>query len=192
MISAPIEVRIRLHIKILEQPRISIATMIERMRAVFSTVSIHVEVVSTEELNLPLLNDLDVGGCIHEAPSDEVNELFQNRNNAGNNDIVIYFVRSVTSTVLFSGAVNGCAAHPVGRPGASVAQIASQWTLAHEVGHVLGLPHIPGETDAAGTCVTPDFTRLMTGCSTNSITGTPSFDQNETNIMLSSILTLET
>lgn len=38
----------------------------------------------------------------------------------------------------------GCAAHPDGRRGFTVASGASQWTWGHELGHVLGLGH---ETD---------------------------------------------
>jgi hypothetical protein len=70
---------------------------------------------------------------------------------------------------------------------AAIAQIASQWTLAHEVGHVLGLSHISGENTPA--CTTPNFTRLMTGCSTSNITGTPTVVQSEINTMRASNLT---
>jgi hypothetical protein len=85
----------------------------------------------------------------------EQNQLFANRNNAGANDVVVYFVRST------SPPYNGCAAHPAGRPGAVVAQIASRWTLGHEVGHVLGLAHVTNND------------RLMTGGGTNNITNPP-------------------
>jgi hypothetical protein len=47
-----------------------------------------------------------------------------------------------------------------------VARVASQWTLAHEIGHVLDLPHC--DTDDA--CL---LDRLMTGCGTNNITNPP-------------------
>jgi hypothetical protein len=66
----------------------------------------------------------------------EQNQLFNNRNNAGADDVVVYFVRSTVPPF------NGCAAHPAGQPGAVVAQGATQWTLGHEVGHVLGLFHV--------------------------------------------------
>ena len=125
------------------------------MREVYSTAGIGVEVVSRENLtpavlgnaNFNNLNDLDVGACHRGAPSNEQNQLFQNQNHVAadqrRNEVVVYFVRSVTATAgTRPGAKNGCASHPNGRPGAAVAQIASQWTLAHEVGHVLGLDHI--------------------------------------------------
>jgi hypothetical protein len=189
----------RLHIKVLTNPNTLIETMLNRMREVYSIAGIRVEVVSRENLtsanlgnaNFTTLNDLDVGQCQRGASSNEQNQLFQNQNNVAanqrGNECVVYFVRSVTQTG--GGTLNGCASFPTGQPGAAVAQIASQWTLAHEVGHVLGLNHIAGEKDEKGNCVTPNFTRLMTGCSTSNITGTPTVDQSEINTMTSSNLT---
>lgn len=193
---------LRLHTKILTTPNTAIDTMIARMREVYATADIRVDLASTENLtaaelgaaNFTTLNDLDVGQCRRGATSDEQNQLFQNQNNVParqrNDEVVVYFVRSVTA----GGAVNGCASFPQGRPGAAVAQTASQWTLAHEVGHVLGLNHISGEHQGCPTfdpacCSTPDSTRLMTGCSTQRITGTPTFDQNEITTMTNSNLT---
>jgi len=68
---------------------------------------------------------------------------------------VVYFVRSTVPPF------NGCAAFPAGRPGAVVAQVATVWTLGHEVGHVLGLNHVN------------DNNRLMTGNGTSNITNLP-------------------
>jgi hypothetical protein len=50
----------------------------------------------------------------------------------------------------------------VGRPSAIVAQYANNWTLAHEVGHVLDLKH-----------VYDDKNRLMFGDGTAQITNLP-------------------
>lgn len=173
----------RVHIKVLTNPTTPIDTMLNRMREVYSTAGIRVEVVSRENLTDPsfaTLNDLDIGECRAGTTTSEQNQLFQNRNNVGNNEIVVYFVRSTVP------AANGCATHPDGRPGAVIAQIASRWTLAHEVGHVLGLSHISGE---GPSCETPDFTRLMTGCGTSNITGTPTIVHGEIDTMKSSNLT---
>ena len=85
----------------------------------------------------------------------EQTSLHANRNSAGPNDVVVYFVRSTQPPF------NGCASHPAGRPGAAVASGASAWTMAHEVGHVLGLGHVN------------DNNRLMTGNGTNNITNPP-------------------
>lgn len=194
---------IRLHIKVLTNPTIPIETMLNRMHEVYSSAGIGVVVASRENLtpavlgnaNFTTLNDLDVGQC-QGATSSEQNQIFQNQNNVPaeqrNNEIVVYFVRQVTKTG--GVTVNGCASFPNGRPGAVVAQIASQWTLAHEVGHVLGLDHIEGEHKGCPDsnpecCSTPDFTRLMTGCSTSKIVGTPTVDQAEIDTITSNNLT---
>ena len=146
---------VRLHIKILTNPTIQIATMINAMEQVYAAAGLSVEIISTENLNLPALNDLDVGGCTLGVTTTEQNQLFNNRNNVGANEIVVYFVRSTVP------AFNGCAAFPAGRPGAVVAQGATQWTLGHEVGHVLGLFHVNNND------------RLMTGNGTANITNPP-------------------
>ena len=78
--------------------------------------------------------------------------LFNNRNNVGANEIAVYFVRSTVPPF------NGCAAHPPGKPSAAVVQTGTQWTFAHEVGHVLGLSHVNNND------------RLMTGNGTSNIT----------------------
>ena len=87
----------------------------------------------------------------------EQNQLFAHRNNAGANDVVVYFVRSTVPPF------NGCAAHPAGRPSGSGGRAGNgtQWTLAHEVGHVLGLLHVDNNN------------RLMTGNGTANITNPP-------------------
>jgi hypothetical protein len=129
--------------------------MIVSMQQVYESIGIRVHRVSTETLNLPNLNDVDVGTCTRGSVTQEQTDLFANRNNAGPNDVVVYFVRTTVPPS------NGCAAHPTGRPGAVVASGATTWTLAHEVGHVLSLIHIN------------DNNRLMTGNGTSRITNPP-------------------
>lgn len=146
---------IRVHVKILQQPNIAINTMVANMTQVFATAGIGVNVASTENLNLAAsFLDIDVGSCSGSTTAEQ-DQLFSNRNNAGDNDIVVYFVRSTVPPF------NGCASHPPGRPGAVVAAGASQWTMAHEVGHVLDLRHVN------------DNNRLMTGNGTGNITNPP-------------------
>jgi hypothetical protein len=111
--------------------------------------------VSFETLSLPALNDLDVGSCTMGNVTSEQTQLFAHRNNAGPNDVVVYFVRSTLPPF------NGCAAHPAGEPAAAVAAGCSAWTMAHEVGHDLGLAHVN------------DNNRLMTGNGTDNITNPP-------------------
>jgi hypothetical protein len=148
--------KVRMHLKVLNNPTtFTINQMVDGMRQVYRANGIEVVVASQENLSLPLLNDLDVGACTRGNTTAEQNQLFSNRNNVGANDIVVYFVRSTIP------ALNGCAAHPPGRPSAVVTSGASQWTLGHDVGHVLDLNHVNNND------------RLMTGNGTFSITNAP-------------------
>ncbi len=158
---------LRLHVKVLTNPTsVALDTMITQMQRVYELLGIRVQRVSTENLTLPLLNDLDVGACAGGTTAEQ-NTLFGNRNWAGPNDVVVYFVRSTVPSY------NGCASHPAGRPGAVIAQIASGWTLGHEVGHVLGLPH-PDDPPPPAPGAPPALTdRLMTGRGTWNITNPP-------------------
>jgi hypothetical protein len=145
---------VRLHVKILTNPNQSIDSMVASMQRVYERVGVRVHHVSTENLNLPTLIDLDVGNCAGSFTAEQT-QLFANRNGVGFNDVVVYFVRSTVPPY------NGCASHPNGQPGAAVAQAATVWTMPHETGHVLGLVHVN------------DNTRLMTGNGTGNLTKIP-------------------
>jgi hypothetical protein len=164
---------VRLHLKVLVDPtRFTIPQMIDGMRQVYATAGIDVDIASTERLTLPGLEDVEVGGCRFGEVTQEQRELFANRGEADDGDVCVYFVRSTIDPT------NGCAAHPPGQPGAVVVRGASLWTLAHEVGHVLGLRHVPG------------LDRLMTNGGTSNITRVPpDLVQSEIDTMLASPLT---
>jgi hypothetical protein len=171
---------IRLHIKILTNPSVGITTMVDSMRQVYASAEINVRVISTENLNLPALNDIDVGACVRGSTTTEQIQLFANRHSVRGNDVVAYFVRTVTGSGSL-GPLNGCAAHPDGRPGAVIAQGGTQWTLGHEIGHVLGLNHVNNNK------------RLMTGNGTsNIIDPPPDLSTSEVQTMLGSNLTITT
>lgn len=164
---------INVHVKVLNTPNLAIDTMFDSMREVYEPIGIRVVRASNETLNLPLLQVCDVGTCVRGSTTAEQDTLFANRNNAGANDVVIYFVQALNPPAF------GCAAHPAGRPGAVVAQIATRWTMAHEIGHVLGLVHVT------------DNDRLMTGNGTNNITNPPpDLVASEITTMRSSPLTI--
>ena len=164
---------VRLHTKVLTSPLTSIDTMLSSMREVYEPNGFRVVHQSTETLNLPALNVVDVGGCTSGSTTAEQDQLFGNRNNVGANDVVVYFVQA-TNPVF-----NGCATHPNGRPGAVVASGATRWTMGHEIGHVLGLLHVN------------DNNRLMTGNGTANITNPPpDLISSEVTTMHNSTLTL--
>jgi acyl-CoA hydrolase len=169
------EQTVRVHVKVLFNPTLAIDQMVQSMQRVYESVGLRVHRVSTETLNLPALVDCDVGACTMGSTTGEQNTLFGNRNFAWGSDVVVYFVRSTVP------ALNGCAAFPAGRPGAVIASIATQWTMAHEVGHVLGLQHVN------------DNNRLMTGNGTSNITNPPpDLVATEVNTMRATPLTFET
>ena len=75
---------VRLHIKVLSQPtRFTIDRMVDNMIDVYATFGIRVHRVSDEALNLPLLNDLDVGSCTMGNVTTEQTQLMANRNGVG-------------------------------------------------------------------------------------------------------------
>ena len=119
-----------------------IDTQFLNMHDLFATCGITVTRETTEDLsgdpNLTPLQNLNVGACAGQ-PTQDQNTLFANRNNADEDELVVYVVQT-----LIGGAGNflGCATHPDGQPGAAVVQDPAQWLTAHEVGHVLGLNHV--------------------------------------------------
>ena len=147
---------VRLHLKILSPPIThSVNEMLNVMREVYKRANIRVDVISTENLNLPQLADIDAGACTKGSATEEQKQLFSHRNNVQEHECSVYFVRSTVPPY------NGCAAHPDGSPGCVVVRNATIWTLGHEVGHVLGLSHVSNNDN------------LMTGNGTANITNPP-------------------
>jgi hypothetical protein len=138
---------IRVHFKVLVTPSISVNAHFTALRDLFGSVGILVERGSDEDLTasdprLDDLRDIEVGDCLFfpwpfSSTTAEQERLFDFRANVGPNDLVVYFVRMTTP-----GTLLGCATHPGGHPGAVVARSAPTHTVAHELGHVLGLGHV--------------------------------------------------
>jgi hypothetical protein len=149
---------------------------IKKSRTGTGTTEVHI-------LKPVFLGDLNIGQCVRGDTTSEQELLFQQRNGVSNNEVVIYFVRTLVPPS------NGCAAHPSGKPGAVVARFATQWTMIHEIGHVLGLNHLDNENCNA---VGYQPTRLMTGCGTGLIINPPpDLTDSEINTMIASNLTIK-
>ena len=132
--------RIKLHLRILEAPVVSTEDMVRAMQRAYSSAGILIEIVSSMNLDLPEFMDLSAGGCEPNYPTEAQLALFtDNREGIDPGEMVVCFVRSTIPPY------NGCAVHPPQMPGAVVAKYATKWTLAHEVGHVLGLKHVEEE-----------------------------------------------
>jgi Metallo-peptidase family M12B Reprolysin-like len=145
---------IKLHFKVLFDPfwvnRITITEMFTNAQTLFAnTLGYTLELVGTEnvyEQNSEIASALETVTVEYNCPmndlSDEQEALFNLRAGVNPGEIVIYFVKAT------DGIMNGCAAHPrqpfylFNRPGAIVTSVATPWTLAHEIGHILGLEHV--------------------------------------------------
>src|SRR5262245_35822404 len=108
---------LRLHIKTLASPRISVETMFASLHQIYAAARIQAALVSTEVLELPQLQDLHVGSCDSTITAEQ-SQLFANRNHALPNDVVAYAVRCIVPPS------EGCATHPQDRPSVVLAQTA--------------------------------------------------------------------
>lgn len=162
----------------------SLRVQLLRMRQLFAGADIGVELAGTSTWvgeQAQRLSDLDIGiawtqptdpkPCFS-ALTESQEQLYAHRDGMAEHDVAIYLVRSIVPSF------DGCATHPVGVPGAAVADSASEWVLAHEVGHVLGLRH----PDTSMAC---QPTRLMTTCAIGTA-GVPVLTDAEHDTMRSS------
>jgi hypothetical protein len=164
---------VRIHLKVFEEPPlIRVEKMLANAKALLALHGIDLVEYSREtfagtDTELSRFRTVVIDEAV---PTDEQTDLFNIRGSAEPGDLVIYFVRTLVP------AQAGCARHPPDKPGAIVsATFATEWTLAHQIGHVLGLEHVD------------DVNRLMTRRSTDSVESTiPELADSEVAIMMDS------
>jgi hypothetical protein len=155
-----VEWGINVHTKALSIPNVPFATLFQNMREVYATANIDVQWLTDEILDLPDLDVLEIGDCLPSSLTSEQLSLFSHRNHVAGITIAVYCVFSTNRIS------NGCAACPPDKPSAVIVQDGSPWTMAHEIGHVLGLPHC----DSPGNRLQG---RLMTGGGTDVVDNPP-------------------
>lgn len=144
----PMAATVKVRTKVLASPkRASPADMLFNATALFAEHDVEVvessrNELATAETDLDRFQTIFTGDGSGEGPTADVSDLHAalRADAAGSGvdpdpgDIVVAVVEHLVPAAL------GCNAHPVEQPGVVLsAQLANQWTLAHELGHVLGL-----------------------------------------------------
>ena len=137
---------IRLHLRIIVEPTITTQTLVDACRSVFAQAGVSINVRSKRILNLSAADQLKFmpvkvrNSCKGAGLTSEQTDLFGLAASVDSRHVVVLLVHSTDK------AMEGCAQHPAGRPGAIVTSIAAKWTMAHELGHLLGLVHVTAKS----------------------------------------------
>lgn len=148
----PLSKTLRLHVKLLELPsRSTFDQMLHNTVALYAAHDIEIIEASREILtpldgtDLGRFQTIFVGESRIGEPTADLTDLHDTLRSRGRDfgvepapsDVVVAFVRNLVP------ANRGCSNHPLEMPGVVVsASVAGEWTLAHEIGHLLGLEHV--------------------------------------------------
>jgi hypothetical protein len=134
--------RFRVVFRSIAMPVIPEFQALENARAVYGRYGFRIDEGAGMSLALSPDEELTVhvidGACLWDQENDDQRLLFSlggGRAGVGPTEIMVYYVNDVVEPD--GRALNGCAGHRPGVPSVVVASVGSQWTMAHEVGHVL-------------------------------------------------------
>jgi hypothetical protein len=127
--------RVKLHFRSLSLTDVSFDTAFRNAQRVYAQYGIRIDFASGMSLGLPAdqaarLENVD-GTCNWVITSGEYNEVHRLAGNIPANEILVCYVSRFASGKL------GCGGHAPNKPACIVTAAGSQWTTAHEVGHVL-------------------------------------------------------
>lgn len=132
---------VNLHMRSISMPVVSEMVALWNATRVYGQHGICIQMASGQSLLLSAADQLTLdvidGECQWNQESAEQRRLFGLGGRA-DSGILVYYVNRIQQTD--GSSLNGCAGHIPSRPAVVVAASGSQWTLAHEVGHVLLRP----------------------------------------------------
>jgi hypothetical protein len=161
---------LRLTLRIGTEPKLGVETLLSHAVQVFSAIEISLTHQRTDENLVPTLN---VGKC-GETPTNHQIMLYEDRPGLLEPSLVVFFFRRLHLPHL------GCASAPAGKPTIAISRNCTKWTLAHEIGHALGLRHVLN-----------DDANLMYVPTANISALRPRFEAGQISTMLSSNLLVQ-
>src|SRR4051794_12714245 len=128
--------RVRLHFRATELTQQPFDRLLSNAQLVYGQYGIRIDMANGESLALSdadgaLFDQIDQE-CNWVLDDGEIKRLHGFGTPAPSTDVLVYFVRAFSNPNTL-----GCGGHSGGRPGCTVAASGSQWSMAHEVGHVL-------------------------------------------------------
>jgi hypothetical protein len=124
-----------LHVRIVQPPKISSDLLYGWLAQIYQAIGIQARLGTIEQLDIPEFYDVDAGSCpLDGSVSPQLAALHSHRDGMTSMEPAIYFVRSMPR-------YHACASHAKNVPACVISQEVWPLTMAHEVGHVLGLRH---------------------------------------------------